>query len=107
MPAVYGIEPPACAERGCSVVGDIRTAVSTAVSLVGPIRICGAGVGRWIEQGRGILGATGGLVGGSKIVSEDLGVGVVGAQDAQAVGEVLLVQGDGVPELLRLRGFEI
>ena len=26
---------------GCSVVGDIRTAVSTAVSLVGPIRICG------------------------------------------------------------------
>ena len=69
------------------------------MSLVGPIRICGAGVGRWIEQGRGILGATGGLVGGSEVVSEDLGVGVVGAQDAQAVGEVLLVQGDGLVEV--------
>ena len=69
------------------------------MSLVGPIRICGAGVGRWIEQGRGILGAAGGLVGVCEVVSEDLGVGVVGAQDAQAVGEVLLVQGDGLVEV--------
>ena len=50
-------------------------------------------------QGDGLAEVAGGLVGAGEVVAGGQGVGVVGAQDAQAVGEVLLVQGDGLAEV--------
>ena len=52
-------------------------------------------------QGDGFFDSACVLVGAGEVAVRDQGVGVVGAQDAGAVFEVLLVLGDGLVEPAR------